>query len=256
MKVGKSSALFAAISEPQNDGKLIPYINRFLSVHPYAGVYEVDDSPYVSKVKNRADAHFHPSGDCMKCARLLYFERDESVELVDTSPDPHLQAIFKTGSAVHAMLQAWFAEMDKIDGFPSLVGNEVRIHDEEWNIGGYIDSILVMPGDDEETIIEIKTINSHQFATLAAPKSEHRMQMGCYLMVRSAQKGIVLYMNKDTSEFKEFAVGPMDMMNVLMKWSQVRHAVANGDPSPLGYGCKMGSREWERCPARSFCFRI
>lgn len=254
MKVGKTSALFAALAAGGSKG-IIPYIDKFLSVHPHAGVYEVDDRPYTSTAKSRAEKHFHPSGDCLKCARLLYYERDESVELAEQAIEPRLQSIFKIGSSLHAMVQAWFAEMDGLDGFPDLVGNEVRIHDKELNVGGYIDSILRMPGEDFETVVEIKTINSHQFSMLSGPKPEHRMQVGCYLMERDSPRGIVLYLNKDTGEFKEFAVEPMDMMNVVMKWSQVRHALANGDPSVLGYGCKQGSREWERCPARHLCFR-
>ena len=53
---------------------------------------------------------------------------------------------------------------------------------------------------------------------------------------------------------KEFKVEPMDLTNVLTRWSNVRRAVASGSPVGLAYGCKPGSREWERCPARDVCF--
>lgn len=169
--------------------------------------------------------------------------------------EPKTQAIFKVGSALHAMMQAWFSEMDKLDGFPNLVGNEVRLYNEELLMGGYIDSIICMPEDDFETVVELKTINDRQFQMLSAPKKEHTLQMGCYLMERKSPKGIILYINKNTCELKEFPVEPMDMMSVIMRWSRVRHAVEAGDISSLGYGCEAGSKEWERCPARDFCFR-
>lgn len=253
MKVDRFSELFSRLTDdaPKN---LTYYINRFLKVHPYAGVYEVDDSEYISPQKqDRSQKHFHPSGDCSKCARLLYYER--TIELPQEEFEPQTQAIFKMGSAIHAMIQAWFAEMDKLDGFPNLVGNEVRIFNEDLLMGGYIDSILRMPGDDFDTIVEIKTINDRQFQSLSAPKADHRLQMGCYLMEMRSPKGVVLYMNKNTCELKEFVVEPIDMMGVISKWAQVRHAVAAGDPTSLGYACTRGSKQWERCPARDICFR-
>lgn len=588
MKISKTSALFSALTAGSDSSEeIIPYIKRFLTVHPYAGLYEVDDRPYRSKVKDPKERHFHPSSDCMKCARLLYFERMKPDKLEVEVIEPRLQTIFKVGSALHAMIQAWFVEMGTLEGFPTCVENEQRIHDEDWNIGGYIDSVVRFPGSEDEIPIEIKglavdteiptpdgfstmgelsvgdavfggdgtictvvekspvhhkkcyritfddgtsvvcdhdhrwvvdfgcnsktrrevvmttddmvdigarrrsdgrrqllvrlsdaielpekelpidpyvlgvwladgsassgsvteptdspiwaeierrgyrigpgtnhsaerggcdtrtiygirgrldecgvlyrkhipseylrcsklqrldllcgimdgdgtycksrkqamlsmtdkrmvlevkelmeslgmktsyceyegggfgkkaavfsvrtsgcginpfcarnqdvelsgrrsmhryidsieevesvptqcisvdsedhtylfgrsfvkthnTINSYRFKSLSAPLPEHKMQVGCYIMEKGAPFGIVLYINKDDGEMKEFRVEPLDMMNVLMKWSSVRHAVANGDPSPLGFGCKKGSREWERCPARSFCFR-
>lgn len=254
MKLDRHSNLFSSLSGKEDTSSLTHYINKFLSVHPWAGVYEVDDSEYVSPQKQSlADKHFHPSGDCTKCSRLLYLER--TMELPQEKIEPRTQAIFKLGAAMHAMIQAWFSEMDKLDGFPNLVGNEVRLFNQELNMGGYIDSIIVMPGQSDETIVEIKSINDRQFQTLSSPKQEHKLQMGCYLMERQAPSGIILYMNKNTCELKEFPIEPMDMMGVLTKWAQVRHAVAKNDPSALGYGCSAGSKEWERCPARDICYR-
>lgn len=256
MKISKTSALFSALTSASGSSEeILPYIKRFLTIHPYAGLYEVDDRPYQSKVADPKKRHFHPSSDCMKCARLLYFERMKPDKLESEVIEPRLQTIFKIGSALHAMIQAWFVEMSGLEGFPTCVENEQRIHDEDWNIGGYIDSVVKFPGSDDEIPIEIKTMNSYRFKSLSAPLPEHKMQVGCYIMEKNAPFGIVLYVNKDDGEMKEFRVEPLDMMNVLMKWSHVRHAVANGDPSPLGFGCKKGSREWERCPARGFCFR-
>lgn len=256
MKIKRGSALFSAITSGEGgEGEILPYINKFLVMSPHAGLYEVDDRPYKTKEADPRKRHFHPSGDCMKCARLLYFERAESSMLEQEMIGPKLQTIFKIGSSLHAMVQAWLMAMNGLDGFPVCVENEQRIHDEEWNIGGYIDSVVKFPDSDDEIPLEIKTINSYGFKNLSAPKPEHKLQVGCYIMEKNAPFGILLYVNKDDGEMKEFRVEPLDMMNVLMKWSQVRHAVANNDPSPLGFGCKKGSREWERCPARNFCFR-
>ena len=253
MKLPKGSYLASLV--PPSEERLIPYIRKFLVVHPYAGVYTVNDEKYENKCSSPETMHFHPSSDCMKCPRLLYFERTVGyAERLDSAVTPELQVIFKMGSAIHAMLQAWFLAWNDMDGMPHCVGNEVRIEDDELNIGGYIDSVLKFPESDDEIPIEIKTINSYQFGLLKQPKPEHRMQVGLYIAETGAPYGIVLYCNKDSGEMKEFRVEPVDLMPVLMKWGKVRQAVKDRDISILECGCNMSDdTTFKRCPARAFC---
>lgn len=236
--------------------RIIPYIKKFMVVHPYAGVYTVDDSKYESSASKPEKKHFHPSGDCLKCQRLMFFERQSKYvgQLVDDIT-PELQVIFKTGDAFHAMIQAWFTAMTELDGFPDCIGNEVRIDNKDFNVGAFMDSVLRMPGMDEDIVIEIKSINSYQFGKLNGPRAEHRLQLGSYLLFTGAPFGIVLYINKDTGEMKEFKVEPVDMGNVLMRWENVGKAVKEKDASHLHFECKKGDSQWSRCPARNICFR-
>ena len=256
MLVDKNSSLFKKLTEELSDDKVIPYINKWLEESPNAGVYEIRDLPYVSRTKNAKDRHFYPSGDCMKCQRLMYWERMEPKKLIEERTPASTQMIFKIGTMFHEMLQAWFKSWNELKGYPRCADNERPIIDEEWNIGGYIDSVLVFPGNDDEIPIEIKTINSNRFATLKAPLPAHKLQVGCYIMHLDAPFGIVLYVNKDTGEMKEYKVEPFDMQPTLMRWADVRMAVANEDISSLTYGCQRGSKDWERCPARNLCFRV
>lgn len=257
MRLSKKGALSAALNPRSSLGvhEVIPYIDKWMTVHPYAGVYEVDDSEHVTTSVGRADRHFHPSGDCLKCERLLYFERDESCRIMDDAPEPRLQRIFKTGSALHAMVQSWFASWDGVDGFPRFVGNEVRVDDKRLNIGGYIDSVLRFPDSDHDTIIEIKTINTNSFQRLSEPLVAHKMQVGCYMASTGIPEAIVLYVDKNTSDLREFVVEPFDMADVFVKWGRVMMAVASGSPDGLQFSCKPGSKDWERCPARMVCHR-
>ena len=258
MKVGKGSTLFSALTEPEGAGgqEIIPYIKKFLTIHPYTGGYTVEDSKYVSKEQDVRKKHFHPSGDCLKCPRLLYWERDpkHAADLEEVI-SPELQVIFKTGNALHAMIQAWLEAMGELPGFPKFIGNEYRIDDEEWNIGGFIDSVVQFPGNGYPSILEIKTINGYRFDTLHAPLPAHKLQVGCYLMEMDSPHGIILYINKNTGALKEFSVEPVDMMPTLRKWSSVRVAVQDGDISKLDHGCRKGDKAWEKCPARTFCHR-
>lgn len=256
-RISKGGSLAAALNPKSSLGvhEVIPYIDKFMVVHPYAGVYEVDDSEYVSKSVDRAHAHFHPSGDCLKCERLLYFERDESCGDISDVPDSKLQRIFKTGSALHAMVQSWFRAWGDIDGFPTFVGNEVRIDDKTLNIGGYIDSVIRFPDSDHDTIIEIKTINTVAFQRLREPLVAHKMQVGCYMASTGIPEAIVLYIDKNSSDMVEFRVEPFDLSGVFVRWGRVMAAVDAGTPDGLQFACKPGSKEWERCPARFVCHR-
>lgn len=255
MKIDKKSSLFQLVNgveQPPTDSVLW-YINRFLAVHPYAGVYTVEDTEHVSRTKDVRKKNFYPSGDTMKCERLLYWERDpEYAPLLQEKPDPHLQCIFKVGSALHAMIQAWFWAWNGLDGFPRCVQNEMPLLDEGLHIGGYIDSVLIFPGTSFKIPIEIKTTNSNTFNRLSSPLAYHKLQVGCYIMELDAPFGIVLYINKDTQEFKEFKVEPFDMSPVLRRWGNVRAAVDAQDMSRLEYGCSS-LKQWEKCPAHSWC---
>lgn len=262
MKISKASTLFDAI-KPLPSDQIIPYIDKWLVTSPNAGLYEVDDRPHVTSQPDRSKMNFHPSGDCMKCERLLFFERDVNTPTLEQPIDAKLQSVFKMGDSVHAMLQAWFVAMSELPGFPQLVENEMRIEGgcfEGYGVGGFIDSVVKFPGSDQPIAIEIKSINDYGFSRLSGPKPEHRLQVGCYVAWLESPFGIVLYYNKNTSEMKEFKVEPVDLSNVLNRWSRVRHAVANGSCAGLGYGCSLGrgaKADWtfERCPARQICAR-
>lgn len=254
-----SKELFNLLNRPPLDRhEIIPHINRFLTVHPYAGIYEVDDREHVSSAKNRRHMKWHPSGDCLKCERLLYYERDVTAPPIVQYFEPRTQSIFKEGAAIHAMIQSWLKAMGELDGFPQFVGNEVRIDSDDFNISGYIDSVVSFGGGksaDEATIIEIKTINDYQFQQLKGPKPEHKMQVGAYMMATGIPEAIILYYNKNDSSMKEYLVEPIDMQNVLIRWQNVENALDIGSPDSLARSCKCGSKQWERCPAKDICYR-
>lgn len=111
--------------------------------------------------------------------------------------------------------------------------NEVRVIDDELEIRGRTDGILLLP--DGKYIFEFKTTNSRIFNTMVEPLDHHTEQAMWYLDILSRSshfeqellalqedgidvadalriarlpfKGmVILYMNKDTQEFREFMV--------------------------------------------------
>ena len=66
------------------------------------------------------------------------------------------------------------------------------------------DSILSW--EDELYVLDIKSMNSFLFKNLIQPKQENVFQLQLYLHFFGIKKGILLYVNKDTQELKEFII--------------------------------------------------
>lgn len=255
MRVGKGSALEALIGSTDRT-RLVPYIERMMVEHPGTRVYEVDDSPRPPRSPS-PDMHFHPSTDCTACPRLLFFQRSpDHAAMLKDDVTPKLQLIFKTGTAMHCMLQAICEEMGRLDGYPGFVGNEVRLVDDDVNMGGYADTIVRMPGADRDTIVDWKTANPQVMRSMHGPKREHVLQLNCYMhMYGRASDARLVYIDKGDCTLREYDVPVVDMAPTMVMWSSVRDALSTGDPSGLVPQCSPGSSRCKKCPAGSFCHR-
>lgn len=255
MRIREGSKLFALSAPPQaSDGfpRLVPYIERYLTLVPNAGSYTVDDL-----YKPKDYENLHPSSECLMCMRRLYFSKNPKYDdLMIEKIDTELQVTFKIGHALHGMVQHWFENMTEITGLPNLVENEAKVHDDVHRISGSVDSILTFPNADKPVPIEIKTKTAELFKGLSQPDAAHRMQIGMYLMLTGLPYGILLYLSKDRPhDFKEFVVEQMDMGPTLRRWQRVKDALAQGSPGSLDYECDVDSSKYKKCPCRGFCRR-
>ena len=236
--------------------KLIPYIDMYLDIKENAGVYQVFD------VYKEPDKYYHPSSDCTKCKRLLFYEKSSFfgnkayVKSVHHKVSPQTRRAFKVGHAVHGMVEHWLEDMGTLSGFPISAGAECKVINEELNMKGSVDSVICFPNSTIKVAVEIKTISGNQFARLTAPKKEHLYQVGSYLMLGEAGYGIVLYISKEyPHDMKEFLVLPLDMGNVLLRFEHVSRALDLKDCSYLYPECECGSKASESCPACSACWK-
>jgi CRISPR/Cas system-associated exonuclease Cas4 (RecB family) len=83
------------------------------------------------------------------------------------------------------------------------VVTEISIPSQEI-ISGRADAILCM--GNENYVLDIKSMNSMIFRNLSAPKEENVYQIQLYLHFFNIKKGILLYIDKDKQEMKEFFV--------------------------------------------------
>ena len=154
------------------------------------------------------------------------------------------------------MVQAWFADFKNHPGYPTLVGEEVSVFEPNIGIRGSVDVVVTFPSGETKPI-EIKTINSREFARLTAPKPLHKLQLQTYMYLLGHDEGIVLYIEKDyPHEMKEFTITAQAPHDVFRRWIKVREAIIANDCSGLEFECKPGSTTEERCVARNICRRV
>lgn len=165
------------------------------------------------------DQHFHPSGvagvhtQCVRYLTYTLYKRPRGKNI-----SSKLQRIFDVGKDMHIRYQNMFKEMD------ILVAMEVPVHNELPPIKGNADAIILKPYTKERHVAELKTINSQSFRALIKPKFDHLIQVNLYMLLLNIFRGIVLYENKDTQEFKVYEVEyDTDLITPLMERMVVAH---------------------------------
>lgn len=154
---------------------------------------EIIDKFYLDKQKDRKQEHFYIS-DAGKCSRQIFFK-------FKNAPKKEMEArilrIFDHGDDIHKLImKPLFGTRDA-----HVVASEVDIPSQEI-ISGRADAII---SDGVQLyVLDIKSINTGQFRSLIGPKEEHINQTQLYLHYFKVKKGILLYVNKDNQELKEF----------------------------------------------------
>lgn len=154
---------------------------------------ELIDKFYLEQEKSKHQFHFYIT-DAGKCQRAVFFKFKN---VPGAKIDPRLLRIFEHGELLHRNIFNVLYRL-KIG-----VTTEVKIPEQEI-ISGRADAILSLAG--ENYVLDIKSINSMLFRKLMAPKEENLYQIQLYLHYFKIKKGILLYIDKDLQEIKEFVV--------------------------------------------------
>jgi CRISPR/Cas system-associated exonuclease Cas4 (RecB family) len=121
--------------------------------------------------------------------------------------------------------------------------SEVRIPPQAL-ISGRADAIVTL--DNELYVVDFKSMNSMIFKGLLKPKEENINQIQLYLHYFKIPKGILLYINKDTLELKDFIVeydpvlvaGLLQSLEDLNKKIQANIVPATLENFPEGWQCR------------------
>ena len=154
---------------------------------------ELIDQFYLDNQKNKDQTKFYIT-DAGKCPRAVFFKFKNAPH---EPMDARIMRIFERGENIHRSI------FNILYRLRLGVVTEVSIPSQEI-ISGRADAILCV--GNQNYVLDIKSINSMIFRKMAEPKEENVFQIQLYLHFFNIKKGILLYIDKDQQEMKEFFV--------------------------------------------------
>jgi len=156
---------------------------------------ELIDKFYLEKQKDKEQHHFYIT-DVGKCGRALFFKFKNAPR---KEMEANILRLFDHGDHIHQMIMKPLLSIREIH----VVASEINIPPQEL-VSGRADAII---SDGKNLyVLDIKSMNSMVFSKLTEPKEENINQLQCYLHYFKIPQGILLYVNKDNQELKEFIV--------------------------------------------------
>ncbi len=156
---------------------------------------EIIDKFYLDSNKDRVQTSFYVS-QAGKCPRQVFFK-------FKNAPKKELEAnilrLFDHGDHMHQLIMKPLLSTRDIH----VVASEVDIPPQEL-VRGRADAI-VSDGKDLY-VLDIKSMNSMMFQKMTEPKEDNVDQLQFYLHYFRIPKGILLYVDKDKLQLKEFIV--------------------------------------------------
>jgi len=168
---------------------------------------EFIDKFYLDRQRDREQHHFYIT-DAGRCPRSTFFKFKN---VPRKEMEARILRMFDHGDYIHQLIMKPLLSIREI----RVVASEVNIPPQEL-ITGRSDAII---SDGKELyVLDIKSMNSMIFKSLEQPKEENIDQIQLYLHYFKVPKGILLYVNKDTQELKEFSVSyDKGRVNYLLK---------------------------------------
>ncbi len=156
---------------------------------------ELIDQFYLDSQKNRERTRFYIT-DAGKCQRATFFKFKNAPR---KAIEARILRLFDHGDYIHMLIMKALLSVRDIQ----VVTSEVSTPPKEF-ISGRADAII---SDGKQLyVLDIKSMNSMIFRNLKSPKEDNIDQIQLYLHSFKIKKGILLYVNKDTQELKEFLV--------------------------------------------------
>ncbi len=156
---------------------------------------EIIDRYYLDREKDKDRTHFYIT-DAGKCPRSVFFKFKNAPK---KALDPNILRIFDHGDHIHQLImRALFGAQDI-----EVVCSEIDIPPQKI-ISGRADAII--SDRKRHYVLDIKSSNGFAFKGLKEPKPENVYQIQLYLHYFGISKGILLYVNKNNQDLREFVV--------------------------------------------------
>ena len=204
---------------------------------------EIIDKFYLDQEKDKNRSHFYVT-DAGRCPRSIFFKFKNAPQ---KGMEANILRIFDHGDYIHKLIMKSLISSREIH----IVASEVNIPPQEI-ISGRADAI-VSDGKDLY-VLDIKSINSMGFRYMKEPKKENINQIQLYLHYFEIPKGILLYVNKDNQELKEFIVNYDKELSksLLNKLNDVKNNIDNNIVPPR-INSYPENGECRYCPFKQIC---
>lgn len=202
------------------------------------------DQHYIDSQKHRDQTKFYVT-DSGKCPRAVFFKFKNAPK---KPIDARLMRIFEHGENIHRSIFNILYRM-RIG-----VVTEISIPSQEL-VSGRADAILCM--DKENYVLDIKSMNSMLFRKMKEPKEDNVYQLQLYMHFFDIKKGILLYVDKDQQDMKEYVVEYDKTLckSLLDKFNALKKKIDSGEiPSRL----KDYPKNWQcnYCVFKSSCKKV
>jgi len=154
---------------------------------------ELLDQFYLNRERDREQHHFYVT-DAGKCPRAIFFKFKNAPR---EKMEARILRMFDHGDYIQMQI------LNALFSLGIVRASEVRIPPQEI-ISGRADAIVTL--NNELYVVDFKSMNSVIFKNLFQPKEDNVNQIQLYLHFFKIPRGILLYVNKDTLELKEFIV--------------------------------------------------
>jgi CRISPR/Cas system-associated exonuclease Cas4 (RecB family) len=157
---------------------------------------EIIDKFYLDKEKYKKEQTNFYISEAGKCHRQIFFKFKNAPR---KEMEANILRLFDHGEHMHRLIMKPLLSTRDIH----VVASEVDIPPQEI-VRGRADAVL---SDGKELfVLDIKSMNSMVFRNLKEPKEENVLQLQLYLHFFKIPKGLLLYVDKDRLELKEFLV--------------------------------------------------
>lgn len=146
---------------------------------------------YLDRQKYREQKRFYIT-DAGRCPRAVFFKFKN---IPRKEMEARLLRLFEHGDYIQMQI------LNIMFSLGIVRASEIEIPPQEI-ISGRADAIITL--ENKLYVVDFKSINGILFNKLEEPKEENVNQLQLYMHFFKIPRGILLYMNKDTSELKEF----------------------------------------------------
>jgi len=216
-------------------------IKKYKEIKNYNMLKELIDQFYLDQQKDRQQHHFYIT-DAGKCPRAIFFKFKNAPR---AKMDARVLRIYEHGEYLHRNILNILIRLGLV------VAAEINIPNKEL-VSGRADAILSI--NNELYVLDIKSINSMLFRNLTAPKEENVYQIQLYLHFFNIKKGILLYIDKDQQEIKEFSVeyDPELCQRLLQEFERLKEKI-DADIVPSALDDYPQNWQCNYCQFREIC---